>query len=49
MWMYNAVQGLTPTQRLSVVVCFVIFLLNDLYGFVCWSAMKKRQQAACSA
>lgn len=28
----------------SVVICFVTFLLNDMYGFVSWSRMQKRQQ-----
>lgn len=28
---------------LSVVVCFVIFLVNDLYGFYNWRKMAKRQ------
>lgn len=28
---------------ISVVVCFVIFFINDIYGFICWNAMKKRQ------
>jgi nicotinamide mononucleotide transporter PnuC len=28
---------------LSVIVCFVMFLVNDLYGFVSWLAMQKRQ------
>ena len=28
---------------LSVIVCFVMFLVNDLYGFVNWLAMQKRQ------
>ena len=28
---------------LSVVICFAVFLLNDLYGFVCWQNMRKRQ------
>lgn len=27
----------------SVVVCFVAFLINDLYGFLSWQKMKKRQ------
>lgn len=27
----------------SVVICFVVFVFNDLYGFVSWSEMKKRQ------
>ncbi len=30
-------------RYLSVVVCFAAFLVNDLYGFVSWQAMKKRQ------
>ncbi len=29
---------------ISVVICFVVFLFNDLYGFINWSKMKKRQQ-----
>jgi len=28
---------------LSVVICFVMFLVNDLYGFVNWKRMEKRQ------
>ena len=28
---------------ISVLVCFVVFLINDLYGFVSWSRMEKRQ------
>ncbi len=27
----------------SVVVCFVAFLINDLYGFVSWQRMKRHQ------
>lgn len=30
-------------QYLSVVVCFVAFLINDIYGFINWQRMKKRQ------
>lgn len=29
---------------ISVVVCFVTFLINDLYGFVSWKKMKLRQK-----
>ncbi len=29
---------------LSVVICFVMFLFNDLYGFVSWLKMEKRQK-----
>ena len=30
----------------SVIVCFVAFLLNDLYGFYNWKRMERRQNAA---
>ena len=30
---------------ISVIICFVVFLFNDLYGFSNWSRMKKRQQS----
>lgn len=29
----------------SVIVCFVIFLANDVYGFLAWRRMEKRQNA----
>lgn len=29
---------------LSVVICFVVFLANDLYGFLSWRRMQKRQE-----
>lgn len=32
-------------RYISVVVCFVAFLFNDIYGFVNWQKMKKRQCA----
>lgn len=28
---------------LSVIICFVMFLMNDLYGFISWRKMRKRQ------
>lgn len=28
---------------ISVVICFLIFLINDVYGFINWSKMKKDQ------
>ena len=28
---------------LSVVICFLMFLINDLYGFISWKRMEKRQ------
>ncbi len=34
------------SRYLSVVVCFLAFLFNDVYGFVNWQRMKKRQAAS---
>lgn len=31
---------------ISVVICFVVFLVNDLYGFISWLKMMKRQEKA---
>ena len=35
----------TDLSYLSVVVCFAVFLANDIYGFISWSKMQKRQEA----
>lgn len=35
---------LSDISYLSVVICFVIFLVNDIYGFINWSKMQKRQE-----
>lgn len=29
----------------SVVICFVMFFANDMYGFISWTNMQKRQEA----
>lgn len=29
----------------SVIICFVTFLANDIYGFISWRKMEKRQSA----
>ena len=34
---------LSNISYLSVVVCFVAFLANDIYGFINWNKMYKRQ------
>lgn len=31
------------TKYISVVVCFIAFLVNDIYGFINWRRMEKRQ------
>ena len=33
----------TDISYLSVIVCFVVFLVIDLYGFISWLKMQKRQ------
>ena len=37
--------SMTDIQYMSVVVCFIAFLFNDIYGFVSWQRMKRRQMA----
>ena len=34
----------TDISYLSVIICFVTFLINDLYGFYNWLRMEKKQQ-----
>ena len=38
-----ALASATDIRYLSVVVCFVAFLFNDIYGYICWQQMKIRQ------
>lgn len=35
--------SLEDIRYISVVVCFVAFFVNDIYGFVNWKKMEKRQ------
>ena len=42
LWALAAMENIT---YLSVLICFVVFLVNDLYGFVSWKRMEKRQWA----
>ena len=42
MWTLAAVEDIS---YLSVIICFVMFLVNDLYGFISWKRMEKRQMA----
>ena len=43
MWTMAAKEDIS---YLSIIICFVMFLVNDLYGFVSWKRMEKRQMAA---
>ena len=40
LWILASVHN---TSYLSVIVCFIMFLINDLYGFINWRRMQKRQ------
>ena len=31
------------SKYISVVVCFIAFLVNDIYGYISWQKMKRRQ------
>lgn len=42
LWVLASVSN---TSYISVVICFIIFFANDIYGFYSWSKMKKRQEA----
>lgn len=35
--------SLTDISYVSVIVCFIMFLVNDIYGFISWLKMRKRQ------
>ena len=41
LWVIAA--GQDPSY-VSMAMCFVMFLINDIYGFVNWKRMKKRQE-----
>ncbi len=36
--------SMTDISYLSVVICFVVFFVNDMYGFINWKQMEKRQK-----
>lgn len=42
LWVLAAVEDI---HYVSVVVCFVVFFVNDMYGFISWRRMAKRQSA----
>ncbi len=41
LWILAAIHDIS---YISVIICFVVFLVNDLYGFVSWRKMSERQQ-----
>lgn len=43
LWVLASVKN---TGYIPMIFCFAAFFINDIYGFVSWSRMKKRQSAA---
>lgn len=41
MWTLASIKSIA---YVSVIICFVVFLVNDLYGFVSWLKMEKQQK-----
>jgi len=46
LWVLAAMED--PTC-LAMVVCFLVFLVNDLYGFLSWRKMQRRQEDQSSS
>lgn len=42
LWILATIKSLS---YLPMVTCFTMFLINDIYGFICWCKMKKSQSA----
>lgn len=41
LWTLASIENM---RYISVAVCFIAFLINDIYGFYCWHKMNKRQK-----
>lgn len=44
LWILASIESIS---YISVVVCFVAFLVNDIYGFINWKRIEKRQKEDC--
>ena len=42
LWSFAAIENMS---YMPMIVCFILFLVNDFYGFVSWRNMYKRQMA----
>lgn len=40
-----ALASINDKSYISVLVCFIVFLINDLYGFISWKKMEKYQSS----
>lgn len=37
--------SISEISYISVVICFIVFFVNDMYGFINWKKMEKNQKA----
>ena len=42
LWILASIEDIS---YLSVMICFVLFLVNDIYGYISWRKMERRQMA----
>lgn len=42
LWILAALEDIS---YLSVMICFALFLVNDIYGYISWRKMERRQMA----
>ena len=40
LWILAAIRDISYS---SVMICFVLFLVNDIYGYISWRRMERRQ------
>lgn len=41
LWTYASIQDIS---YISVLICFIVFFFNDMYGFINWKRMQKSQE-----
>ena len=41
---YLVLASVQDVRYVSVAVCFAAFLVNDIYGYISWQKMKRRQE-----
>jgi len=39
--------SINDISYISVIICFVVFLINDIYGFINWRKIQLRQSKGC--
>lgn len=46
LWIQASMQDISC---MSVTICFVVFFVNDIYGYINWAKMQRRQESAALA